>query len=120
MAEGKVLLIQNWHGPGKWGLPGGGIHKGEEPALSATRELMEETGIALGKDQLRHIVTMPYRENGLQFSCVYFVAELDQAIAADPKLPEVLDAKWVDVRSLSDVQLGTDAHTALSLTGVVQ
>jgi 8-oxo-dGTP pyrophosphatase MutT (NUDIX family) len=120
VAEGKILLIQNWHGPGKWTLPGGGVHKGEEVVLSATRELLEETTIALGKDQLRLLATKPFRENGLGFTCHYFVAELGQVIKATPKLPEILKAEWLDTEEAKDLRLGADTREALALYGVIQ
>lgn len=39
----RVLLVQKWDG--RWGLPGGGIRRGESPRAAALRELEEETGL---------------------------------------------------------------------------
>jgi len=43
----KVLLIQRGLEPfeGQWALPGGFVHVGEAPEVSARRELLEETGV---------------------------------------------------------------------------
>ena len=38
-----ILVVAGHHG--KYMLPGGGTHRGEDSALSATRELAEETGL---------------------------------------------------------------------------
>jgi 8-oxo-dGTP pyrophosphatase MutT (NUDIX family) len=114
VAEGKVLLVQTWHGTGEWSLPGGGIHDGEDPALAATRELKEETDVALGVDQLRLLKREPYRSHGLRFDCHYFLAELGQTINASPNLPEILSSTWVDERELGDYKLSVDAQAALS------
>lgn len=114
-----VLLIQNWHSSGGWSLPGGGIHKNEEATLAATRELMEETTIALGVDQLRPIDTKKHTEHKLIFTCHYFLAELSEPIVAKPRLPEVLEARWVAIDELGDYRLAPDARHALSAIGAL-
>jgi len=39
----RVLLVQK--ADGRWGLPGGGIRRGESPREAVLRELQEETGL---------------------------------------------------------------------------
>lgn len=41
----KVLLVRHGNGEKKWGLPGGGMHQGENPKEAAIRETKEETGL---------------------------------------------------------------------------
>ncbi|WP_107661267.1 NUDIX domain-containing protein [Nocardia suismassiliense] len=50
-----VLLIERVKPPfqGRWALPGGRAEPGEAPAVTALRELREETGVHVGGDQLR-------------------------------------------------------------------
>lgn len=44
--EGRVLLLKHvFHPHAPWGLPGGWLGRGEEPAACALRELREETGL---------------------------------------------------------------------------
>lgn len=42
----RILLVQSRHNRG-WGLPGGLLRRGEEPAAAAVRELHEEIGVRL-------------------------------------------------------------------------
>src|SRR5262249_4540775 len=43
-AQGEVLL-QHRSDDGRWGLPGGALEPGEEPADTVVREVWEETGL---------------------------------------------------------------------------
>nr|WP_202510988.1 NUDIX hydrolase [Streptomyces sp. SID5643] len=52
-AEDRLLLLRyagGQPGAGLWGLPGGMLDHGEDPAGAASRELHEETGIVLEED----------------------------------------------------------------------
>jgi 8-oxo-dGTP pyrophosphatase MutT (NUDIX family) len=51
-AQGRLLLIRHSYGRDHWTLPGGGIRRGEDPVLAATREFLEETGCILGDPRL--------------------------------------------------------------------
>jgi len=44
--ENEVLLVKNTYGY-RWILPGGGVHKNEEPEEAAKREAFEELGLKL-------------------------------------------------------------------------
>ncbi len=48
-AAGRILMQhRDAHAPiapNEWGMPGGGIERGEEPEEAALRELLEETGL---------------------------------------------------------------------------
>jgi 8-oxo-dGTP pyrophosphatase MutT (NUDIX family) len=114
-----VLLIRNWHGTGDWTLPGGGIHKHEEPIFAATRELKEEVGIALGVDQLRPLGTKIHTEHGLTFTCQHFIGSLDKKTQTKPRLPEILDAEWVRLDGLARYRLASDVQYALSASGAL-
>lgn len=48
--KNEVLLIKQYRypiGTLEWGLPGGGVGEGEDPAAAAKREIEEETGLVV-------------------------------------------------------------------------
>lgn len=109
----EVLLVRNWLNPSIWSLPGGGIHKNEAPIDAASRELYEETRIALGVDQMQSLGVHPFRQHGIQIICHYFAAPLKQTVAAIPRPPELLEAEWVPLTQLDSYKLGKDVQEAL-------
>jgi len=44
----EVLLVRHTYGDRRWDLPGGTLHRGEDPAAAARREMEEELGVVLG------------------------------------------------------------------------
>lgn len=60
--EGRVLLVRHSYGSGKWMPPGGGIGRGESPAIAAQRELREEVGCTI--DPIRAVAVVDERLHG--------------------------------------------------------
>jgi len=48
-SDGRILGVSRPDDPEAFTLPGGGMHEGEEPADTAARELMEETGVGVSE-----------------------------------------------------------------------
>lgn len=114
VAGDHVLLIRTWHGTGEWSLPGGGARAHEELHDAAVRELEEEVGIVLEPQQLIRLNKKTHSEYKLTFSCHYFYAQLPEQVHARPRLPEVLDVKWVPLAEIGAHRLGPDSKHALS------
>ncbi len=56
--RGRVLLLRHvLRGGSGWGVPGGFIAAGEQPADAVRREVREETGLALGEVELAFVRT---------------------------------------------------------------
>lgn len=45
ICRGEVLLVKNWLSDNRYGLPGGGMHAGEQLLAAMERELAEEVGL---------------------------------------------------------------------------
>ncbi|OCC23688.1 hypothetical protein MB02_11035 [Croceicoccus estronivorus] len=59
---GRVLLVRHSYGSGIWSLPGGALHRGEDPALAAQREWTEEIGCLLAS--LRAVAVVDHDLHG--------------------------------------------------------
>jgi 8-oxo-dGTP pyrophosphatase MutT (NUDIX family) len=97
----EVLLVRGWLGDGKWGLPGGGIHKGEDSLTGALRELHEETGIRLRPEQMKFLGSSVARTSGLRFRYDQYAAVLSGRPAIKPQRLEIISAEWIPVSEIS-------------------
>lgn len=98
---------------GRWGMPGGGIDAGEEPAAAVCREVHEETAQAIELGALVAVQTSHWigRSPARQVEDFHAVRLVYEATCPDPGEPVVLDvggttaaARWValtDWRSVS-------------------
>jgi 8-oxo-dGTP diphosphatase len=100
------------HQGNTWGLMGGAIERGEDPARAALREAREEAGVdAAGVTVLRTVLGLNHPE----WSYTYVLAEADRP--DNPDLPggmtwEADRTMWIDIDAVSDLALhpvlGTD------------
>lgn len=92
-----VLLIRHsYASPDLWMLPGGGVARGEEAAIAAAREVMEETGISVSA--LRLHGTFVETARGARNHISIFVAEG----AGEPRCDgrEIIAATWHPLATL--------------------
>jgi 8-oxo-dGTP pyrophosphatase MutT (NUDIX family) len=105
-----VLLVRHTYGPSHWELPGGGMHRGEEPVAAARREMNEELGLEIDnwKRQGTTVVEVDHHHDRVEF----LTAELSA-----PQLTlneaELSDARWFPRRELPP-DLGRYARTIIA------
>jgi 8-oxo-dGTP pyrophosphatase MutT (NUDIX family) len=61
----RLLVVKSFIHHGRWSLPGGGVHKGENPLNGAIRELKEETGVVLKPSELTTVAEKPFSSYGV-------------------------------------------------------
>jgi 8-oxo-dGTP pyrophosphatase MutT (NUDIX family) len=117
--DGKILVVKSWISSGKWGLPGGGLHRGEDAAQGVLREVAEETGIQLLPDQIKPLLSHVYRHHGLHFPCQYYYARLETPPRLQRQKIEITALAWLERHQLNEHNSAAEVLVALqALTAV--
>lgn len=109
----ELLVVRPWLGNGKWSLPGGGRHPGENPKEAVLRELHEETGVQLAEHVVTHLSHQRYRQNGLRFWYDLFTAQIDHKVDILLKKREISAAEWVEYTKLTPRNANDDVIAAV-------
>ena len=101
--EGQVLLVRHRKGPHEyWMLPGGGVDHGEGLTEALTRELLEETGVAIAPKALLMAVDTIAPDASRHVVHLVFAAEAvggALAMGIDPRIVEVAYRPLDDLKS---------------------
>ncbi|MCF7815799.1 MAG: NUDIX hydrolase [Candidatus Pacebacteria bacterium] len=96
--KGKFLLLKRQphksHG-GKWGLPAGKVGVGESYESAVVREVSEETGIEIKKEDFKQLQTLWVRIEGLDFQYHTFAVELASLLEITLSDEEHQEYVWV-------------------------
>ncbi len=86
-----IVLIERWHEPLGWALPGGFVDYGESVEAAAVREAQEETGLDVTLIEQFHVYSDPRRDARKHtISIVFLATAAGTPVAGD-------DAKGVEV-----------------------
>jgi ADP-ribose pyrophosphatase YjhB (NUDIX family) len=118
LRQDRVLLIKRGRPPaaGEWSLPGGAQELGETAEEAARRELLEETGLAVGALTLiAHVDSIHYDEAGrvqyhytiLDFCCEYAGGEARAG-------GDVSDVAWVHPKNFDAYNLWAEARRVIA------
>lgn len=86
----QVLLLRHSYGRPQWGIAGGGLSRGEDPAQCARREMREELGLELG--ELRLLGELDEVISGAPHHAYVFTAECVGEPIPDQR--EILEARF--------------------------
>lgn len=110
LKDGKVLLGKRHedpekassllHSAGTWTMPGGKLHFGESLNEGACREVLEETGIKINKDDLKLISLTNDIVETAHFITVGFLCEDFEGEPQVLEPDEITEWKWFDLNEL--------------------
>jgi ADP-ribose pyrophosphatase YjhB (NUDIX family) len=93
---GKILVVEHvFHPNWSWGLPGGWLGRGEDPAAALGRELREETGIHI--TVLRPLLV----QAGYRFTShldISFICRTEEDVVSIS--PELLSYAWLEPNAM--------------------
>jgi len=105
--KGQILMQQRTYPYGKWGLPGGLMELGESTEETVKREILEETGLKLGKLQLFGVYSgknyLCIAQNDDEFyvvTTVYTTSEYFGDVLVNDD--ESLTLEWLDIHNLPE------------------
>ena len=104
-----VLVSVNWLSNGRWSLPGGGLHKGEDRLTGALRELREETGLTPKPEELQYMLEAKVHGHGLWTTFYCYVLVLDEKPSLVRQRHEVAEHRWINYHDLSDRNTSSEA-----------
>lgn len=111
--DNRVLVLRDWLGTGVWSLPGGGLHRGEDPRAGAVREVKEEAGIALAADQLNDLGRYKIRSSGTMTRYEVFWVKLVDEPTLHLQAGEIAGAQWIPLDELDVTPLSDSARALL-------
>lgn len=90
----EFLVVRSWLGPGAYGLPGGGLHKGEAPIDGLIREVREEIGITITPSEVDHLYNTVSHSQGFKFQYDCYLLRLSAKPGLVLQPSEITDAQW--------------------------
>lgn len=109
----RILAVRGWLGTDRWALPGGGLHRHESAEDGVLRELAEETGLMLSRNQIESLLETTIVQNGIPVRMKFFAALLDEALPVRRQRGEITEAEWVSMAELDRNNSSEDVLRAL-------
>ncbi|RMF67328.1 MAG: NUDIX domain-containing protein [Calditrichaeota bacterium] len=106
---GRILLVKRKHEPGasSWTLPGGLVELGETVKEAVKREVLEECGVEISPRRIVDAVDVIEKDRQGRVVYHYLLVDFEADYLTGRLSPasDAVDARWVDPRHLSDLNL---------------
>ncbi len=114
--EGKVLLIQRGVPPqrGKWSVPAGFLDRGEDPRVTAVRELYEETNLQVEIVGLIDLFFNPDSRGSASIFILYEARLIGGELQAGD---DALDARFFAPDDLPELAFAHTGQTIMKMAG---
>ena len=115
MQNDKILLVKRSMEPerGKWSIPAGFLDQGEDPRLTAEREVLEETGLQVRITDLIDVFTNPQQQGGASIFILYRAQLLSGALEAGD---DAAAAAFFDLAELPELAFASTQAAIHSLS----
>lgn len=111
--NGEILLLRDWLGNGDWSLPGGGLHRQENPLRGVLREVYEETGMQLKPNDVQWASRFQMKSAGISVRYEVFYARMKQRPKVVISSKEISQARWVAIERLADYRVSSATQAIL-------
>ena len=119
LRPGAVLLVRRGRPPsqGAWSLPGGAQELGETAEAAARRELMEETGLAVGALHLAAHVDSIHRDPDGRVRYHYTILDFAARWEGGEPAPgdDITEVAWAQFESFDDFDLWSEARRVIGV-----
>jgi 8-oxo-dGTP pyrophosphatase MutT (NUDIX family) len=109
--DDEFLIVQNMRGPfrGFWGLPGGKAEFMETSQATASREIFEEVGLQIHKNNFNYMTTyLVHHTKEPEYNINVFEYRFDDRPVITLNAAEHLDYEWIRLDELDDFTLIPD------------
>ena len=113
---GEILLLQRNNDDtfgGHWALPAGGLETGEDVVTAMIREIEEEVGLQVKKDQLQFLEKMYVQHDDKQFIFHFFQTQFSRRPAVQINQEEHQSFLWCTPHKTLSLRLVDDMDTCL-------
>ena len=101
--RGNKILVVSEADTGEWGIPGGRLHRGEDPLSGLVREIKEETGLDVEVEEIMTTGIFIYLNDEPVFGVFYNARPLDENQPLVLDATEITDARWISLEEIDDI-----------------
>ena len=99
---GSILLVRHTYGDRRWMLPGGRVRRGEDPVITARREMDQELGVRC--EEWKVVGCLAARDgywrgspaHSFRRHSTFYIEGEVETTDVDPRPGELCDARWFE------------------------